>query len=67
MRTKMKDDTQARYEEDARILIKKLADNKIHLKNGELNYLGVQILIETAYAILGKESVAEAIAKVEKK
>ena len=50
-----------RYVEDARLLIKKLADNEIQLKNGELNHIGVHILIKTACSILNSQSVEDAI------
>jgi hypothetical protein len=55
------------YEEDARLLIRKLVDNEIELKYGALNHIGVQILIETANEILSKESVGEAISKIKEK
>lgn len=52
-----------RYDEDARLLIKQLLNGDVDLKNGDLNPMGVQILIESANAILQKESVTDAAAK----
>ena len=60
----MSEEAMKRYDDDARILIKKLAENEIKLKHGELNPVGVQILIEHANNILQTESVTDAIAKL---
>ena len=56
-------ESRKRYDEDARSLIQQLLDGRIELKNGELNPMGVQILIESAHAILQNETVTEAAAK----
>lgn len=60
----LKNEVEKRYEEDARLLIKKLLENKIKFKNGELNSIGVFIIIDTARNILETETPLEAIKKL---
>jgi hypothetical protein len=63
----MNENEKKHYEEDARLLIKKLNENKIKLKYGALNPMGVDILIKTAAEILDKENVVSAANKAANK
>lgn len=54
-----------RYDEDAKLLIKKLAQGKIGLKHGKLNHVGVDTLIRRAYEMIRKRSIAEIMKEVD--
>lgn len=62
----MMDFNRENYDEDARILIKRLANNEIKMVGGDLSHVGVGFLVKTASEILERESVRDAIAKIPK-
>ena len=60
----LNEDAIERYKKDAALVIKELYENRIKLKHGELNSIGVVLLVAAMDRLLREKSVTEIVETV---